>query len=144
MKMIFSKMSKNGFVAMLVAIGATGFAQADEFEVQKDGVEEQVMDHKGKHKKMRKHMGEKVKQHMEQIDTNEDGKIDLNEYLTNAEQRFNDMDIDGDNYVTGKEARKHHKELRKEHMHARKKHHKERQKHREQAELDASKSEAAE
>jgi len=52
---------------------------------------------------------------LERVDSNDDGKIDLNEYLANAEQRFKNMDIDGDGYVTTEEHRESGKLMREKH-----------------------------
>lgn len=67
--------------------------------------------HKSKHHK-RKHHKRMVKFMMQRIDTNKDGKVDLNEYLANSEQRFQTMDINSDGYVTPEEAREGHKLMR--------------------------------
>ena len=91
------------------------------------------------HKRMGRHMENRTKRHMEQIDTNGDGNVDLNEYLSNAEQRFNEMDADGDQIVTGEEARDHHKSMRIKHAQERKKHH---QKMREKHELNKAEESA--
>jgi len=103
-------------------------ANPDEQGMPKDsGVEEAPMHFEGgrksMHKRMGRHMENRTKRHMEQIDTNGDGNVDLNEYLSNAEQRFNEMDADGDQLVTGEEAREHHKSMRTKHAQERKKHH---------------------
>jgi len=45
-------------------------------------------------------------------DTNNDGKIDFNEFITHSEQRFQTMDINSDGYVTPEEARAGHKLMR--------------------------------
>ncbi|MDB4511967.1 hypothetical protein N9060_00750 [Arenicella sp.] len=39
------------------------------------------------------------------IDTDEDGKISVEEYMAHAQQRFSDLDLDGDNFVTSEEAK---------------------------------------
>jgi len=48
------------------------------------------------------------------VDGNEDGQVDLNEFLANAEQRFQRMDINGDGYVTLDEAKESHRAIREE------------------------------
>jgi len=57
---------------------------------------------------IRKHM----KERLEQMDTNKDGQIDLNEYLSHAEKRFAKLDANGDGFITKQERRKAHKEMR--------------------------------
>lgn len=99
------------------------------------------------HKRKGERMEKRADKHMAQIDTNQDGNVDLSEYLSNAEQRFNEMDVDGDNIVTGEEAREHHKSMRKKHADERKNHKMERkQKHKEmheqyKAEIDKAEAE---
>ncbi|MBX2848302.1 MAG: hypothetical protein KTR16_08280 [Acidiferrobacterales bacterium] len=39
------------------------------------------------------------------IDTDEDGKVSIEEYMANAQQRFSDLDLDGNNFVTAEEAK---------------------------------------
>ena len=55
---------------------------------------------------------------MSKADTNEDGKVDLNEYLQNAQQRFESMDGDADGFVTGDEMREAGKAMRQKHKEA--------------------------
>lgn len=55
----------------------------------------------------------KAQRHLDEIDQNGDGKVDLNEFLSNAETRFAEMDADSDGYVTAAEAKSRHKALRK-------------------------------
>lgn len=72
-------------------------------------------------RKMMHHKGKKMREHrLQELDQNGDEKVDLNEFLANAEQRFNDLDIDSDGFVTKEEARERHKQLRKEHKQKRK------------------------
>ena len=48
------------------------------------------------------------------VDTNGDGQIDLNEYLTHAEQRFNKTDANADGFITSEEQTEAHKNMRAE------------------------------
>lgn len=73
----------------------------------------QVRDHRGQHSAMRMH---------DRLDTNEDGKVDLNEFLSHAESRFHEMDTDSDQFVTDEEAKQHHKNMRKKQKVMKKKH----------------------
>lgn len=68
--------------------------------------------HKGHHRDKIHHMM------MSKADSNEDGKVDLNEYLENAQQRFESMDGDSDGFVTGEEMRAAGKAMRKKHKEA--------------------------
>lgn len=45
-------------------------------------------------------------------DANQDGRLDLSEFLAHAEQRFNAMDLNQDGYVTKDEGREAHKKMR--------------------------------
>ena len=38
------------------------------------------------------------------IDTDEDGQVSVEEYMAHAQQRFSDLDLDGNNFVTSEEA----------------------------------------
>jgi hypothetical protein len=73
---------------------------------------------------MRQEMREKRKQHRKdrllELDANGDDRVDLDEYLANAERRFNELDGDGDGFVTTDEARAHHKKMREKHKEMRK------------------------
>jgi len=60
----------------------------------------------------RRHYKRMAKLMLKRLDTNKDGKVDLNEYLQNSEQRFQTMDINSDGYVTPEEARESHKLMR--------------------------------
>lgn len=81
-------------------------------EMHKDK-RQKVRDRKGQHRAMRMH---------DRLDENDDGKVDLSEFLSHAESRFNEMDTDSDQYVTDEEAKEHHKSMRKKHGDMRKKH----------------------
>ena len=70
----------------------------------------------------RKHRRERMHRYMmERVDLNGDGQIDLNEYLANAEQRFKNLDLDGNGYVTMEEGREAHKMMRNKHREMRSK-----------------------
>ena len=73
--------------------------------------------HKAK-RKMHKHMRAKHKQRWARTDSNEDGQVDLNEYLAAAEQRFNKMDLNSDGIVTKEEMKDSHHKMRAEHKKA--------------------------
>lgn len=75
--------------------------------------------HPRHHKKMHRHNpGEQADRAIKRIDTNDDGKVDLNEYLSHTEQRFKQADINSDGYVTSEEMRETIKAMRKKHRKA--------------------------
>ena len=39
------------------------------------------------------------------IDTDDDGQVSIDEYMAHAQQRFSDLDLDGNNFVTSDEAK---------------------------------------
>jgi len=62
----------------------------------------------------------RITRRLEKIDTSGDGKIDLNEYLSSAEKRFNSTDLNSDGYITAQEMREWSKNVRAEIRQARK------------------------
>lgn len=78
-------------------------------------------DRKEMRKKFRQHRKGKHRERIEELDTNQDDKVDLGEFLANAEKRFNELDANSDGYVTKEEARSKHRELRQKHKEMRKK-----------------------
>lgn len=48
----------------------------------------------------------------EQTDVNRDGQLELSEFLAHSEQRFKDMDLNQDGYVTREEGREAHQQMR--------------------------------
>ena len=90
---------------------ATGEQRGQRMELHKQ--------HRAQSKEMKaEHRAKRATQRMQMVDTNKDGKLDLTEYLQNAEQRFSDMDLDSDGYVTTDEAGDWRKEMRSEHKQA--------------------------
>lgn len=57
---------------------------------------------------------------LKRVDTNEDGQVDLNEYLAHAEQRFAKLDSDSNGVITPEEAKASMKRMREEHRAKRK------------------------
>jgi len=107
-------------IAMFV-LSAT--ANAEETD---DGMNTQ--EHTQHHKQMKHKMMKRHRKHVDQrilkMDSNGDGKIDLDEYLAHAEKNFSEMDADGDKFVTPEEARQRHQQMRKRHQEGRKEMHK--------------------
>ena len=62
----------------------------------------------------------------DRTDTNQDGQLELSEFLAHAESRFQKMDIDSNGYVTPEESREAGKEMREKHREMREKHRQER------------------
>ncbi|MFQ3243824.1 MAG: Ca2+-binding EF-hand superfamily protein [Arenicella sp.] len=68
----------------------------------------------------------------DRTDTNQDGRLELSEFLAHAEARFQRMDIDSDGYVTPEESREAGKKMRQKHREMRQKHREMRNKHRQE------------
>lgn len=76
--------------------------------------------HKGKkHKHKRKHRKSPAKM-LEKVDANQDGQVDLSEFLAHAEERFNKMDLNSDGILTLEEGKESHKLMREKHKAERK------------------------
>lgn len=104
---------------VLSALVVSGSAFADPQEESLEGSVEQAgmeqREHRKEHRKERRQarMAKKVDRMYEEVDTNQDGELDLNEYLANAEARFNKMDLDGNGRVTKEEGQQAMVEMRK-------------------------------
>ncbi len=132
-------MKKSNLVSLLagLSIALTGpvFAQEAPDADFPDGPPPPPPHHGMKHHKMKRdRMHEYM---MKKIDTNEDGQIDLSEYLANAEQRFKNMDLNGDGYVTREEQKEAGKIMREKHREMREKMRAERKAARQAAESDS-------
>ena len=77
---------------------STGFERAQEFRKER----------------FEKRQQKRQQKRLERVDTNGDGQIDLNEYLTHAEQRFNKTDANADGFITSEEQTEAHKNMRAE------------------------------
>ncbi len=64
-----------------------------------------------RHKKMEDFM-------LAKVDTNQDGNIDENEFMTNAKERFDLMDANGDGVVTPEERQEASRAMREKHREA--------------------------
>ena len=112
---------------------ATGISYAQEADAAEQSLPVDTADvadpgeHRGHHremmKNMKKHRGKEMDGRLLKLDTNNDGKVDLNEFLSHSEQRFHEMDINDDQFVTPDEARQKHQMMRQEHKKMREKMH---------------------
>lgn len=84
-----------------------------------------------KHKAKKHYRGKSAAKMLKKVDTNQDGNVDLTEYLAHAEQRFQKMDLNSDGLLTLEEGRESHKAMRKKHKAERKAVRQERKKARE-------------
>lgn len=108
---------KKNIVIVLIStsfLGLSGIVYAGHH----DAGEVDLKEHKGKahhHKKSPQRM-------LKKVDVNQDGKVDLNEFLAHAEQRFTKMDLNSDGFLTLEEGREAHKQMRTKHKAERKAH----------------------
>jgi len=114
LKPLLLAIAMGGCLTITAAIAQDESAQP---QSQGEGAE-----HKRHHKKhMRAHRKAMHAEHMlKQADSNGDGQIDLNEFISHAEQRFASMDQNSDGFVTREEMHKSHKEMRERHKQAKK------------------------
>jgi len=107
-------------VASAITLSVASFSNAQEYESNKDGTDRKEMK-KGYHKgKKGKHGHNRAKMMLEKVDSNQDGNVDLNEYLAHAEERFNSLDLDSNGFVTQEEAKQAMQTMREEHKERRK------------------------
>ena len=98
-------------VATLAGLCTTGITYAQETQVP---TLEQGAGDRPFAKRFKKRLGKKAEHMFSKIDANEDGQVDLNEFLANSEERFQRMDINGDGFVTLAEAKESHQAQREE------------------------------
>jgi len=104
---------------ILLALFSINSSFAHNHQSDESSAEQKSAKQHKKHKHMRGHHRDKIhKMMMQKADSNGDGKVDLNEYLQNAQTRFESMDADSDGYVTGEEMRESGKAMRKKHKEA--------------------------
>lgn len=122
------------FAGFGLSIGVSGISLAEKpsSDMSKAEYREMKKAHRAEHRDMHRH--HRGKSMLKLVDTNEDGKVDLNEYLTHAEARFNKLDLDANGYVTTDEAKDAMKKMRKEHKKMRKEMHDNHKKNKEKAE----------
>lgn len=79
----------------------------------------------------------KIGKMFENTDANEDGQLDLSEFLANAEARFIALDLNQDGFVTKEEGREAHEQMREERRAERKAKREERRQQRDAEEGDS-------
>jgi len=87
-----------------------------------------------KERKGKGHKHNKIGKMFDQTDVNQDGQLELSEFLAHAEERFKSMDLNEDGYVTKEEGRDAHRQMREKRKEMRKEKRKERQEQRESEE----------
>ena len=109
-----------GLSTLLVATGSFADEKSSEYEAMEDrkAFRELKREHRQEMKEMRRahHAGKMLKK----VDANQDGKVDLDEYLAHAQERFNKLDLDGSGFVTLEEAQEAMQKMREEHKARRK------------------------
>ncbi|NNC98683.1 MAG: hypothetical protein HKN85_00735 [Gammaproteobacteria bacterium] len=154
MKNILSKTLSLTVVFSMTAIAVlltSGLSSAQESATPADQEisegADSVLEHRAHHRKMKKKMHKHRGDHMDgkllKLDTNEDGKVDLSEFLSHSERRFNEMDLNGDQFVTPEEARERHELMREEHRLMREQHKAARKKAREDRSKEKSSKDEA-
>ena len=94
-------------VIALAVFNTQSFAQSESTEAETPRFE--------RAKEFRKQRSaERRAKKMERVDTNGDGQVDLTEYLTHAEERFNSIDENADGYITTEEQTAAHQLMREE------------------------------
>ena len=98
-------------VAGAITLSLASFSNAQEQEFNENGADRKEMK-KGYHKgKKSKFGGNRAKMMLEKVDSNQDGNVDLDEYLAHAQDRFNSLDLDSNGFVTQEEAKEAMKKL---------------------------------
>ena len=107
-------------IAGAITLSMASFSNAQEQESNENGADRKEMK-KGYHKgKKGKFGGNRAKMMLEKVDSNQDGNVDLDEYLAHAQDRFNSLDLDSNGFVTQEEAKEAMKKMRQEHKERRK------------------------
>lgn len=108
-------MKKNIVIALISTsfLGLSGIVYAGHPDAGEGGLKKHIKEHH--HQKSPQRM-------LKKVDVNQDGKVDLNEFLAHAEQRFTKMDLNSDGFLTLEEGREAHKQMRTKHKAERKAH----------------------
>lgn len=93
--------------------GSIVSAQSEDVSQDRETYREMKREHRKEMKEMRQ--SRRAGKMMQKIDANEDGQVDLDEYLAHAQERFNNLDIDGSGFVTQEEAQEAMRKMRAEH-----------------------------
>ena len=110
-------------IAGAITLSMASFSNAQEQESNENGADRKEMKkgyHKGKKGKKGKYGAMRAKMMLEKVDSNQDGNVDLDEYLAHATERFNTLDLDSNGFVTQEEAKEAMKKMRQEHKERRK------------------------
>ena len=103
--------------AILITVGS--FSQAHAFFGKEKDKKETTEYCEKKHHKNYK--GKHFEHMLEKMDSNSDGKIDKQEFLTKSEERFKFMDVNNDGLITKDEVKEHHKKMKEKFKSNRKK-----------------------
>ncbi|MCH2191195.1 MAG: hypothetical protein MK188_09750 [Gammaproteobacteria bacterium] len=99
---------------LIIAAGSFADEKDPDSSVQADrqALREMKLEHRREINEMRRarHAGRMLKK----VDVNQDGKVDMDEYLAHARERFNKLDLDGSGFVTQEEAREAMQKMREE------------------------------
>lgn len=124
MKLRMTVLTKYVSMAVLsvLSIGAVSIVYAQESGVELEQDRQEFRELKREHKRQERELRRthKAKKMLLGVDKNKDGQVDLNEYLTHAQERFNKLDLDGNGFVTPSEAKDSMRQLREEHKERRK------------------------
>lgn len=113
--------------AGLIGLSSASFVKAQEQETDQTEEHQHAHDKYAKKHEMRgakrdNRRAEAAARKISRADSNKDGKLDLSEYLANAERHFIEMDSDSNGFVTQQEAKEWNKKKRAEHRKKRAEH----------------------
>ena len=100
--MKFNKLTTTALLlSLLGAIGGQSVVHAESVSVSNTDENEYVGEHKNRSDKMKGLIDRKMKL----IDTDNDGLVSVDEYMTFSRQRFEEMDTNNDNFASPEEAK---------------------------------------
>ncbi len=130
MRAVKKNHTKRALISVLTSaiLSISSVSSADDsgpdLKIERDGKEfrDKMRELNREHRRERREMLNAHRQQamLERVDSNKDGQIDLNEYLSHAEQRFAKLDVDGNGVVTQEEAQESMQKMREEHLAKRK------------------------